>query len=71
MSPAPYMVNEDLYVTPAEDNAVLIAAGEVLTVLDAGAAAATVGTVEALTTGAAGAEEAGALAAGAAAEDST
>ena len=63
------MVKEDLYVTPEEDNAVLIAAGEVLTVVEAGSTAATVGTVEELTTGATGAEDAGALATGAAADE--
>lgn len=68
VSPAPYMVKEDLYVSPVEDNAVLITAGEV-PVLLAGAATATVGTLEALTTGAAGADDAGALATGAAADE--
>ena len=68
MSPAPYIVKEDLYETPVEVSAVLEAAGEVLTLLVAGAAAATVGTVEELTTGATGAEDAGSLATGAAAD---
>jgi len=70
VSPAPYIVKEDLNVWPVEARAVLEVAGEVLVVLVAGTAAATVvGTVEALTTGGAALEVAGSLATGAAADE--